>query len=489
MLERSVKIHDKYQLEIKYGYKISDKRKKTLYNIDSYFFFPESLGINSQTYTKKIFYKDIQSYLRFKTPTYLLNQIFEGKNSPIFSLKKSMELLLQKNDREHRENFDYNIKMVCSIFKSSLRDYLIFLKRDKNIQNPILVERYMNYSKSILKEYRSLIDMINVPIIEKKLMIIFKLGDEFMSHNLEYYSYKLLKLLNKSDTIENGINKKILKGMITDEFDYRIKENFHPAPGNERDNEVLVFRRGILKKYISSALFLDTNWKPEGKLIEQILIGIAAGLAMAFATLVAFYAQKKYGNLTFPFFSFLVVGYIFKDRIKELTRSYLVGKIRSFNFDNNVDIFSDKKKVIGKYHEGVNFIKESGLPDDIKAIRKKEFITDIENLWLGEKVMLHRKKVILFSDKLKKVYKGYKINGVNDIVRFNISRFLNKMDNPFKKIFLIEDDKEKELIADRVYHINMITKITKNKKVFYNRYRIILTSNGIKRVENIEPGI
>ncbi len=90
-------------------------------------------------------------------------------------------------------------------------------------------------------------------------------------------------------------------------------------PGKEKDNEAIVFKRGVLKKYISSFLFLDTNWKPEGKILEQLLIGFAAGLSMVFATLIAFYAQEKYGNLTLPFFSFLVVGYIFKDRIKELT--------------------------------------------------------------------------------------------------------------------------------------------------------------------------
>ncbi len=489
MLERTVKVHDNYQIETKYGYKISKNKKKTQYNIETYFFVPDSLGINRNTYAKELFYKDIQGHLRLKTPTFLLDQIITGQNSPFFMLEQSIDELVNKNDRETKKIFEYNVKMVCSIVKSALRNYVSFIKKNRKKDNSDLIDKFLQNILNILFQYRALLKLINLPTISEKLITIYKLGDEFISFNVEYYSIKLLDIIEdiKEDSMQ--LKSDSLKKLIKNEYSYRIENGYHLAPGKEKANEDLVFRRGVLKKYISSVLFLDTNWKPEGKIIEQILIGIAAGLSMFFATLIAFFAQQKYGNLTLPFFSLLVVSYIFKDRIKELTRSYLVGKIRKHSFDHNVDIFSDKKEKIGKYRDGVSFVKESNLPLDIKAIRKKELITYVENKWMGEKVLLYRKRVLLFSKKLKDVYKSYKIDGINDIERLNISRLLNKMDNPYKKIYIIKNNKKEKIIADRVYHINMITKITKNEKIFYNRYRIILTSKGIKRVEKIKSDL
>jgi len=483
MLEQRVKIHDSNQIELKYGYKISKHKKKTQYNIECYFFIPESLGINKQTYTKEIFYKDIKGYLRLKTPVFLLDQIIEGADSPLYHLKQSIDELVKKNNRETRESFEYNIKTVCSIIKSSLRDNVGFLKRNRKKDINIHIDDFIKNIRNILFQFRDLLNLINRPTISEKLIKIYKLGDEFISHNIEYYCIKVLKILESLGKDRMKIADNRLEKLIQDELKYRTKNNFHPMPGKEKDNEAIVFKRGVLKKYISSFLFLDTNWKPEGKILEQLLIGFAAGLSMVFATLIAFYAQEKYGNLTLPFFSFLVVGYIFKDRIKELTRLYLVGKFMKFSFDHNVGIFSDKKEKIGKYRDGVNFIKEISLPFEIKKMREKEFITQVDNKWMGEKVILYRKQVILFSKKLKKVFNNSHIEGINDIVRFNISRFLNKMDNPYKKIYLIDNKKRIEINANRVYHINMITKITKNEKFFYNRYRIVLTSKGIKRIE------
>lgn len=142
----------------------------------------------------------------------------------------------------------------------------------------------------------------------------------------------------------------------------------------DADNEILIFRQGVLKKYIGSVLFLDTQRESEGKFLEQILVGGAAGLAMVFATLVAFYAQKEFGNFTLPLFALLVASYIFKDRIKELSRIYFVNKLNKYRFDHKTDIFGDEGKRVGTCKEAINFVPEYKLPRKIRTFRKKNIL-------------------------------------------------------------------------------------------------------------------
>ncbi len=113
-------------------------------------------------------------------------------------------------------------------------------------------------------------------------------------------------------------------------------------------------------------------------------------------------------------------------------------------------------------------------------------MTEIENRRRDEKVIFYRKQVNLFSKRLKSVYKEFNIEGVNDIMRFNVNRFLTRMDNPSRKIYTLKYDEIHTLRGDRVYHFNLIMKITMESETIYKRVRIIMSRKGIKRIEEID---
>ncbi|MBK8047218.1 MAG: hypothetical protein IPK16_08905 [Anaerolineales bacterium] len=50
-LLRRVAVHDRYQLEMKLGYPLAPG-KRTRYRIDTYFFAPQSLGVNAAAYPR-----------------------------------------------------------------------------------------------------------------------------------------------------------------------------------------------------------------------------------------------------------------------------------------------------------------------------------------------------------------------------------------------------------------------------------------------------
>ena len=68
LIESRVEAHDSQQFEVKLDYSIDPEKKQNQYRIEAYLFIPRSLGINRETYSTKHFFRDIQSYIRFKTP-------------------------------------------------------------------------------------------------------------------------------------------------------------------------------------------------------------------------------------------------------------------------------------------------------------------------------------------------------------------------------------------------------------------------------------
>ena len=80
---------------------------------------------------------------------------------------------------------------------------------------------------------------------------------------------------------------------------------------------------------------------------------------MLFATAVLFVSQSFYGPLTLPVFLALVVGYMFKDRIKEILRVYFSQMVSSVLFDHKTRIYSNPNRPIGICRESFDFVDEA----------------------------------------------------------------------------------------------------------------------------------
>ena len=78
----------------------------------------------------------------------------------------------------------------------------------------------------------------------------------------------------------------------------------------------------LLRRYCESVLYFNTKSRQLERVTEQVVFSLAAALAMALAMLIAFWSQQKYGNSSTSFLAAVVLGYIGKDRLKELGRNY-----------------------------------------------------------------------------------------------------------------------------------------------------------------------
>ncbi len=486
MAEENVTIHDRFQFEMKLNYKPEGEKSFTRYDLAAWIFIPGSLDINRRTYSKEDFYNDIKTHIRFKTPTVPLRNVTKGEDSPLGKLARSFEGLSTYFDHAAEPNPENQIKIFCCIVKTALRDHVELIKKHRNPENAgYLVTEYIKSIEEITSKYRNL--RLTIKDRDGKTRSKYLFGDEYISLLVESYTFNLLdglKGLSMPSEDKEDLGK--LLRLIQKEVEYRKEKGYPSIPSKDSANEEFLFRRGVLKKFAESILYLNTRTKREGMLIEQVIFGSVAGVAMAFATAVAFFSQARYGNFTAPVFIALVVSYMFKDRLKDLMRTYTSNRVRNSLFDHRMKILVGTKP-IGETKESFDFLDESRLPGEVRKIRDMDHITEIENDSMGEKTILYRKQVKILSRKLKEIYQDFPIEGINDIIRFNISRFLYRMDNPRESLPILQDGGYIKIFGERVYHLNMVVKYSMGNRDIYDRFRIVLNREGIKRIEMVTP--
>jgi hypothetical protein len=497
-IEQAVKPHDKYQFEIKLDYELL-KGKKTAYQISTYIFVPHSLGINKNSYSKTDFYRDIQNYIRLKTPTFILRDFLENSTSPLALIEEIVAIENWATDPECKKRLIQNFKFLRSMLKSSIREHLNLIQKriDEAPSNSKLhlivhnlVEEFLIEAGKIADKYRSFYPVFNLPV-DEQIFVSYQFTDESISLLIEEGAIELfdivdthLKKSHKSDF------KPKLNALAEAEVKHRQAHGYRSVLQPDSDNEEYVFRASVLKKYASSVLYLSTAIRTEGRGLEHSLFALAAGLSMVFATVVAFYFQQKFGNFTFPFFVALVVGYMFKDRIKELVRSLFLRYLQNILYDRRIIIRTqDSKHKLGVLREKVYFVSEKDVPRTILVARNRDHITELDNEGQGEKVICYSKDIVLFTHTFKRIFADMpEITGINDIMRYDVRAYLRKMADPIQEKNYLEGEELKTVLCHKVYHLNLISKyksVIPQKEKIYRRLRLILNRAGIKRIEQV----
>lgn len=484
MIEENVKIHNRFSIELKLSFLARKKKKVSDFAVNTWIFIPNSLDINPSNYEKKDFYRDLKSNIRLITPVYLLRDIISAPDSPLVQLEQACKRLASEPTRTNITDYEHQIKLFLSIVKSALRDETNhILQIEKAEDSNFLTEALIANITLILTAYRKLWTILNAPTVGQLLVNYYRFGDEFLSNIVEQRCFRLLRTYNlPGETIQNETAKSIYS-LIKSELKYK-KENNYPSieKNNNNLNRQLIHRLDLLKKYAEDVLFLYTEKKKDGVITEQIYFSIAAGISMIFATAIAFSFQQKYGNLTMPFFVALVVSYMLKDRIKELSRYYFAHKLGNRYFDHKTSI-SLKNNDIGWSKEGMDFISESKVPEEVLRFRSRSAILEADNRNNKERIILYRKLVQLNRESLDRCG-DYFFSGINDIIRLNVNGMIQKMNDPEFLLHHVDKNKTYTVIqGEKIYYLNLIMQLKSEESIIYHRYRIAFNRNGISDLE------
>lgn len=499
-LYNRLEIHDRKQFEIKLEYEPCINDAKSRYLVEAFLFLPASLNVDADTYPRQDFYADIHNYVRLKTPVFGLEEILATDSSPLIKLERCSA----EGPALDESEIVYQAKLLSCIFRGALRRFVTTVGSacqdlcaeysDASLQEGLAseVRASMRGIVQMLERFRAFTrNLLSRQSIEERTRASLRLVDEYMSLSVEQLVRKAVTSMDQLP--RSGIYvelRKEMMGQIIQEENHRKENKLRSVLSPTGDNEEYMQRIGFLKKFCTNILFLAARYE-RGIGWEELLFAIAAGLAMAFATAVAFWAQSRFSQASLNFFLIIVIGYMLKDRIKELLRRVLHSVAKKRLFDRTTVITEPvTKKRLGICREKVDYATTSHVPEEISSLRRTDDFITVSQGELAETVIHYQKQIVLKSEFLPK---RAAVSGVTDIIRLNIDRLLRDMDDPEYAMEYVdlEDFSVGHIRAAKRYQVDIAFRFSvdqgRHKQVSLQLARLVLDRDGIKRMVRFQP--
>lgn len=506
LLQNRLDVHDSKQFELKLEYQPSGD-DETRYHVEAYLFLPASLNIDADTYPRTAFYADIHNYVRFKTPVMGLDELLESSSSPLVRLEGMLKAAAELSEEAETE-LVYHAKLLCCIFRGALRRFVHgvdercqHLAQTQSAEDcAALTEAVAGVDEMMVKVLARFRDWAQAvkrlyPGLQERTRASLRLVDEYMSLTVEQFCRKAVADMDALP--RSGIYmepRRLLMMAVIREEAYRKDHQLKSVLSPTGDNEEYMHRIGFLKKFCMNILFLSAQRKQKRQGLEEVLFAIAAGVAMAFATVVAFWAQSRFSQASLNFFLIAVVGYMAKDRIKDGLRRFFSRYAAMHLYERTAEIVDPvTQRRIGKCEERVDFGRSVKVPEEIDALRRTDDFITVSQGELEETVIRYQKEIVLNAKLLPRTERG--LSGVTDIIRLNVERFLRDMDEPELALEYVdlEDFSVGRVRGAKSYQVDVAFRFTVDeaaqKETKLQFVRLVLDRNGIKRMLRFGPDV
>lgn len=459
--------HDRYRFEIKISFK-EDFFKEHIF--EYYFFIPSSLNISYLTYSKENFYSSIQRYIRYSAPNMKMSQLFSlvDELSPYFRIVNGIDDIKKNKNNYLIETVIDELKLLAMILKDRITETLAMVDTKKKILEILTIKNAFFESFSIISKK---IHSFDCP---------FEIKNTFNSVD-EYITLLLLESISKIMN-ENNVDLEIrnMANIFANEiYNYRKNQGYLYPDGDQKN--YFLYYRGVLKKFISSCLFL--NIEPAFNIHTHIVGSIASAAAMFFAVIVMIYAQTRYSITSGIFILIAVISYVFKDRIKDFVKLLFMEKATFFIYDRKIRIKEPSHKFsIGYIKESFFILDPKSIEDDIKRERQKSYSIVHEDL--SNETIIKYKKIIKIDNNKIFSYHMRRRNLI-DITRFSIYDFLKHSDDEKVEYPIYKDGRFENEKISKNYIMNIVVRYIHNNERFYERYRIVFNRSGIINLERI----
>jgi hypothetical protein len=492
LLQNRLDIHDRKQFEIKLEYQPSGADDETRYLVETYVFLPASLNIDEETYPRAAFYADIHNYVRFKTPVMGLEEVLASDGSPLAKLEAGLRTGLSSEPE-----LVYQVKLLSCIFRGALRRFAQevgarcvgpWRGEEENARLDADARAMQDGVRRVLVRFREWARSANECRLQEKTRASIRLVDEYMSLTVEQFFRKAVADMDAlpRSAIFIELRKDLMEEVLREER-YRKEHGLRSVLSPTGDNEDYIHRFGFLKKFCMNILFLSAQRNQKRQGWEEVLFALAAGVAMAFATAVALWAQVRFTQVSLNFFLIMVVGYMMKDRIKEGLRRILSQVASRHLFDRTARIVDPVTgRCLGTCKEKVDYGRAVRVPEAVEALRSHDDFITVAQGELAETVLRYQKQVVLDAELLPRTGPGP--GGVTDIIRLNVERFLRDMDEPEYALEYVdlEDFSVGRVRGAKCYQVDLafrfIVHEAKQERVSLQLVRLVLDRNGIKRM-------
>jgi hypothetical protein len=484
--------HGNRQLELQVVYPLSRRTKRKRYEIDLYMFNPYQLGITQDRYGTARFLRDMRSYTRYEATLISLAKLADPacELSPLTRIFDMLKDASMARDISEKAML-HELRGLSSMFHNQLgetrRVLTSMLKSGmhaKDIMESLAL--FLHDTDIFLARFRALRPLFVDPRLQEDSRLALDWADESISLTTEKTFMRLYKLFGQSPelTAAGAVRERLER-----EQQHR-RDHHYPIVAdlsNPIANEYYLYRDGQLKKWMEAFMFMSCD--PANTLMRftQIFMGAAAGMAMGFAVLVTFFASRLFLDYSLPWAIMIIVAYIAKDRIKEIMRNAMIACLPKLVADQINDLIDPANNVkVGVTRARVRFCAPDDVPDVVRQFRRQQG-NPFTAMIPPENVIHFHKDVYIDSARFMSSHR--RLEALADIMRFKLDAWLDNMDDPVSTLRRLDGDKIQTVQAKRVYHINLIVGLSEQGNdglPAYFRYRLILTREGIVRIEEIE---
>jgi hypothetical protein len=464
-----------------------------------YIFVPTVLSINSETYSSANFYADTASFIRMTTPKVPLGDIsHKSVVKPWASDVKEAINKFAAGEPGDEQAAEQGLKLLACVFKSAVRDSHAAVHTD--IGNAIRsndwtltakhLEEYLDDLQTALRRIHKVGERSHKEGVPENLRESWRAIDEYASLLAEESITDLIELCdieNSEPRLENVLVD--LRDMAIAQYKHRREQGFDSFARDGEQNEYLPHRWRVLKRYISSALYLTVEQKQTGTLARDAIGMVASAAAMLFAASAAVIITNQWAaSLSSAFIAAMVISYVIKDRIKEHGKRHLGRQLKRFLADHVVRIIGSGGTEVGSAKESFHIQSTTDCADEVLKIRYADLNSHEAIEGRPENVLCYSKDIALSSDALQEQFAG--ALGLTDIIRLNFLPFMRRMDDAWEKYRYIHPTKRTicETKCARVYHVNVVLQLF-NQDALIDRHRVRVVANkkGILRIEEIGP--
>lgn len=498
-------VHDRLQVESNLTFDLrprSEEEKYRDFKVDMYLYLPLSMGVNSSTFVSDEYFRHTTSYFRVRTPLYNHLRSLEPKDFSFDSVEEYFAGNLSSIERSRlRGKVVQDVKLFGNFLYTELKKLRgAFSGKKRGLKESRRQEmaETLIHRTELLWAFR---ERYVKPIRQERYLVddevarAFYLTDEYLSYRLE------LVLLKANEVVKQEAAR--WDGYLRREIAYRTERKLLVLGQNGKESvafEAYTYRLGLLKKYLGEVLFLQLTSNKKDNLYRNYAAAVGAGIAATIAGLaeqqrVQYMTGNDSGVRLAILIGIAVVAYIFKDRVKDLSKEYFNTRLKERlpdqrfaiahrSFDNEGQ---EKTRNLGTVSEYFRFLRK--IPSDVAYLRTLGQMTtnDPER----RENVVHIGRRLRFGLRSKQHRRMFPL--VKNVLRIDISPFLSKLDNPTMPVsFVGEEGLSTTVQAPKVYHLNMVVRYevgfdteSGERLVDYERFRLIVNKNGIVRLERL----
>jgi hypothetical protein len=495
--------HDREQLALEIRHASGSATAGGVHDLELYLFIPRNVGLRAANYPSADFYNDLTTYLRLDMPALDLEDLRAGVCSPLRDLHVHLAELAQAGANPAQVAVAVKLfghELTETVHRERVRLLRVIREGTGDLawrgELSVGIGELVAASRAALGRLREAgRGLAPFRRVAPDVWDVFEETDEYASLVLDDTLATLAHELCARPDVFDGSGwivhvRDVLSSYAASEAAYRRAQGFvNLDPSSGANREYFLYRRSLLKKAVQQALWVETRRRKADRYVRNAAAMVAAGLAATWALIAQLPARFMSLSASMQVLMFVVpvIAYVAKDRIKELTKEWLIRRLDTFDQETELVGSQLVGAGLGSLHgclrEKVRFIDRA--PEDVLAVRRR-------SRWIAgssigaESVLLYRRTLEIAAP-LNARPRGRDQLALRQIIRLNLRHFMTRLDEREQLVRHYEPSAggfaTRELA--KVYHLNVVARIGGSGAGGHlERWRVVFSRAGIERIEH-----